>query len=128
MALPLFDTIIQPITISASTELSLALGSKTLVFLTGASSFSLYGIAAVGGNQDGMVVVLCNVCNAAVNYAAQHESGLASAAANRFLHANLVAVTIGVNTPLGGIGSGVGGAAYRYFGGSINRWILMSHT
>ncbi len=125
MASPWFDTTLS-LTIASNGELSVALGSRSLVLVTGSSSFQIYGIAAVGGNQDGMVVVVANIQNGAASFTALNESLLASSPLNRLRNHNANDYAIGISTPFGS-GSGVGAAVYRYFG-TTQRWIMMSRT
>lgn len=128
MALPWFDVIIPAVTISATTEfLSVPLGARTLIYTTASASFQIIGLGAVGGNVDGAVVVIQSVVNsgASVNHVFVHESGSTSTPLNRFRNHNGANITSCLN--VAGGGHGIGGATYRYFG-SIQRWIMMSHT
>lgn len=119
MTLPLFDSILPAITISSNQELSLNLGGKTLVYLTAASSFTIFGIATTGGNVDGAVVTLVNVSNSAsVQFTFAHESSSASALVNRFRNSSQTSIASGF---------GIGGVTYLYVG-SLSRWVVMSHT
>lgn len=121
MALPWFDTTPSPITITSSQELSLALGTRSIVYILGTSgvTLQLFGIATVGGNVDGAVATIVNISNLiGTQYTFVHESGSASSPANRFL--NLGASN---QTP-----ASIGSATYRYFGGSTNRWVMMNKS
>jgi hypothetical protein len=129
MALNWFDTIIPTITVSSSQSLSaLALGARSLVFITGTAggTIQIFGISMVGGNQDGSVVTIANVSNTiGTMYQFMHESSSESNVLNRLLMPNASSVTIGANSS--NVGSGIGAATFRYFG-TIQRWIMMGHT
>jgi|ERR1700748_685090 len=127
MATALFDTILAPITVTSNTEIVATLGARTLILVTGAASFSFFGIAAVGGNVDGAVAVVLNISNAVgVNFSFLNESSSASSPVNRFVNQGGSNVTTGLGVL--GTGSGIGSTAYRYYGGSIQRWVAMSLT
>ncbi len=114
-----FDKVLDPITIIASQELSLTLGTKTLVQLTGTSSFHFFGLAQVGGNLDGAVVTFVNVSNGAgTKYTFDHESASASSAANRFRGSSGGSFAIGFF---------YGGLTVRY-DAVVSRWIVLGHT
>lgn len=111
-----FDTVLAPITITSNQELSLALGARTLVQLTGAATFTFFGLARVGGNVDGQVVTFVNVSNSgSVAYGFADESGSATSV-NRFVNRASVTISIGAN---------YGGITYRYSGQS-SRWKLLA--
>jgi len=127
VAIPWFDTIIPAVAITGTTEfLSMPLGARTLLYTTASASFQILGLGALGGNVDGMVVVIQSVVNsgASVNHVFMHESASASPV-NRFRNHNGANITSCLN--VSGGGHGIGGATYFYLG-SIQRWIMLSHT
>lgn len=120
VALPWFDTIIPAITVSSNQELSLALGLKTLVYLTGSGAVTIFGMSTIGGNQDGAEVTFCNVSNnPSVQFSFAHESSSASSLLNRFRNKGGTTASSS---------AGIGAATYRYFGGAggMQRWLQIS--
>lgn len=111
-----FDKVLDPITVTASQELSLVLGTKTCVQLTGAAGFSVFGLAQIGGNVAGAVVTFFNLSNSGiVTYSFDNQSGSASAV-NRFFVG-------GGSSAL--IGASYGGITFRY-SAQISRWVYLS--
>jgi len=116
MALFWFDTRLGPLTISSSQELSLVLGAKTFVQLTGSSAVQIFGLAQTGGNVDGAVVTFANVSNgASTTFQFMEQSGSASSPVNRFRNG-------GVNVTIGAL---YGGVTYRY-DASLLRWVMIA--
>lgn len=114
-----FDTTITPLAINSNQELSLALGTKTLVKLTGTTSVHIFGLAQIGGNVDGAVVTFLNVSGASLcTFAFDHESSSASALVNRFRNPSFVAMSTGTFW---------GGVSYRY-DASAQRWRFLSRS
>lgn len=114
-----YDKVIDPITITSNQELALALGAKTLVQLTGAAAFQIFGLAQVGGNVDGAVVTFVNVSGGSTtSFTCVQESTSASALVDRFRNPSLVNISTGTF---------YGSITYRYDSTPL-RWVLLSHT
>ena len=116
----LFSTVLTPAayTLPSNQQFALALGTITLVNWTSDRSLVFVGLAATGGNVDGMVVCLSNLNNNVNSLTLAHDSSLASSPVNRFRNAGLgdtVAST------------GAGGTWYRYHG-VLLRWIQIGGT
>jgi hypothetical protein len=92
-------------------EFVLDLGATTIVYLTSTQSLTFVGLAATGGNVNGMVVVFLsqNVGTLTLDFA--HDSNLASAPTRRFVNAGQQPVTLGP-----------GGAVMHRFNGVTGRW------
>jgi hypothetical protein len=104
-----FDKTIDPITVSADQELSLTLGARTLVQLTGSSTVQIFGLAQAGGNIDGAVVTFMNVSNSGTcAFRFMALSASASSTANRFRNPSQ---STGNFTT---VGFRYGGITYRY--------------
>lgn len=116
----LFNTILTPVqyALPDNQEFSLALGTITLVRYTATQSLTFVGIAAVGGNVNGMVAVFMNLNNNASLLSFAHNSSLASSPANRCQNPSQITVTGG---------SGAGSFVY-YYDGTILRWIMIGHS
>jgi hypothetical protein len=116
----MFPTILRPASFTSNQELSLSVGpTSTIVFMTSNANRTFFGLAAVGGNQDGMVVCFVNVSNTANwQHIFAHDSSSASNVINRFLmpgQGNL-------NT-----GTGIGSCTVVY-NGTMQRWLCISDT
>ena len=92
-------------------ELVLDLGATTIVYLTSTQSLTFVGLAASGGNVNGMLVVFVSQNIGSLSLAFAHDSNLASAPSHRFLHAGQATVTLGP-----------GGAVMHRFNGATARW------
>lgn len=119
---PLFSLILNPPMYTSDQEFALVLDITTLILVNANGTFSFSGLAASGGNVEGMTVVFMQpVTGFRMNFL--HESLLASSPSNRFLNDNSsVATTPRIGT------SGYGSAMYRYSAGTINRWQLLGKT
>jgi hypothetical protein len=113
----LYQTRLAPPVYTTNQELSLALGATTIVYMTSTINLTFFGIAAVGGNVDGMVVTLTNITLGSIQHSYAHESGSASTI-NRLWNPGLNTVASGV---------GIGSITYR-FDGTISRWTMISKT
>jgi hypothetical protein len=93
MSINIFNATLSPAAYTTNQEISLALGSTTLVlFSVTVASLSIFGLSVPGGNIDGMVVCLRNGGSQGAVF--PHESTSASALVNRFNNANLTSVAI----------------------------------
>jgi hypothetical protein len=121
MALFTFDKVINTaqFTLPDNQEFQLSLGITTLVNWTSDRSLTFVGLlnAAAIGNIDGLVVLFSNLNNNSNTLSFLNESGLASAATNRFRLAS--GVTSG--------GTGAGGMMFRYHG-TVQRWLHLATT
>lgn len=123
MALFLFDTeLVVSHTLPDNQELSLALGSKTIVHSTLSQSLSFIGLSASGAiPQDKMVVCFSNVTfTSSFSQTFVHEatSPAPSNPAFRFRNAGLANVTGG---------AGIGAIWYEYYA-TLQRWIMIGKT
>jgi hypothetical protein len=117
----MFDTVISPTTLHFAgvpfNDVSLSLGSTTQVNLSvdnAGGTIALTGLAAVGGNVEGMVVCLTIPSDVHIwDVRANHEDA-GSAAQNRFVNSGLAFVSS--NT--------FGFIMYRY-SGALSRWVLI---
>src|SRR5678815_1042596 len=92
-------------------ELVLDLGATTIVYLTSTQSLTFVGLAATGGNVNGMLVVFVSQNVGSLTLGFAHDSNLASEPSHRFLHAGQAKVTLGP-----------GGAVMHRFNGVTGRW------
>lgn len=118
MAAALFPTVLSKTLTSADnaqTLAGLALGKTSIVLCTLTQNVTLNGLAATGGNVDGMVVTLQNVTGS-FQLSVAHES--AGTAANSFRNAGLAGVTTA---------TGYGAVTFRYLA-SLSRWIHIATT
>ena len=120
MALFLFNRVITPaaFTLPDNQQFALELGVTTLVQFSSDRSLTFVGLAATGGNLDGMVVCFSNLNNSSFTLTLAHESSSASTAGNRFRNTALASVTGG---------TGAGGVWYRY-NATVARWINLART
>lgn len=114
MALFLFDT---ELTITGALptnqELSLALGSKTIVHWFSLVQITYVGLSVSGSTPvDKMVVCFSNVSNSGITQDFAHDSGSATNSAFRFHNAGLS----GING-----GTGAGAVWYQYYAAQ-SRW------
>lgn len=120
MALFLFDTeIVVFSTLPNNQELSLALGSKTIVHWTSSQSLDFVGLSVSGSAPvDKMIVCFSNVNTSSFTQGFVHESGTATNPAFRFRCKGLTTVNGG---------TGIGAIWFEYYG-SLQRWIQIGGT
>lgn len=112
MATFLFSTTISlASTTPDNQEFALALGAISLVHWTSTQSLTFIGIAATGGNIDGMVVCFSNENTSNFNLAVAHESSSESTLANRCRCATQITASATPN-----------GALWFRYNGTTTRW------
>lgn len=114
----MYQTALRPAAYTTNQELVLALSATTIVYMTSPGNLSFFGIAAVGGNVDGMVVTLTNITLGSIQHSFLHESSSTSSVVNRLWNPALNTV---------GSGIGIGSITYRY-DGTLARWTMISKT
>lgn len=119
MALDFFSTVIL-VPAAVTGELIVALGRTTYVGINSAGNVTFFGIQAVGGNFDGMVVCISSLNNSSLQVTCAHESASASALTSRMRNAGLTDVSGG---------TGAGALWYRFNTGvSGGRWMMIGKT
>lgn len=118
MALSRYGTILRPSAFTVNTELSLGLGATTIVYMTSAVNLTFFGLAATGGNIDGMVCTLVNLSLGSIAHSFAYESGSASDVRNRFWLPALTTLTTS---------TGIGAMTVRY-DGTVQRWIAIGRA
>lgn len=113
MGIALFDTTLTPsaFTTPDNVRMTLALGIKTIVYYTATQSLTFIGLAAIGGNFDGMVVCFSNRNTSAFSLSFAHESGSEAVTTNRLNNVNLATASCLR-----------GGALWFRFNGVAGRW------
>lgn len=116
----LFPTVLSPASYTSNQELSLTLGTtSTLVRMNSNGNRHFFGLAATGGNVDGMVVCLVNISNTANwQHIFDHDSASASNVINRFFCPG----ASNLNS-----GTGIGAVWFRY-DGTLLRWVAIGDT
>lgn len=121
MAIFLFDTEITLFsTLPNNQELSLALGSKTLVHWTSSQSLTFIGLSVSGAVPSDKLVVCFSNVNGSNGFSQSfaHDSSSTTNAAFRFLNKSL--------TTANG-GTGIGAIWYEYYA-TAQRWIQVGGT
>ncbi|HEU4727694.1 MAG TPA: hypothetical protein VFT22_07390 [Kofleriaceae bacterium] len=121
MALFLFNKVLTPaqFTLPDNQELSLNLGATTIVQMTCDRSLTFIGLAATGGNFDGMTVCFSHIdVSNSFTLSFSNENVGTSSPANRFRNP-------AGNTISGG--TGIGAVWYRY-NGTLQRWVCIGKS